>query len=128
MWCVCIEWCFFTRTQVYSFLCINTQRTSETATQYTVLTKLIICCRVLQEKLIADSASVIKQVNYRSHNRAPPVPTQRQFNPMHILHPPFLSLTSNLLPRLRLSLPSALVLTGIPTKTLCTFLSPTCST
>ena len=88
--CVCLEWCFFTRIQIYSFLLINTQRTSETVMQYAVLTKLIIYCRVLLEKLIA--LQIIQKVQYRSHSSAPPVPIQRQFNPTHILHPPFFKL------------------------------------
>jgi hypothetical protein len=70
------------------FLFINTQRTSEIAMQHTVLTKLIICGRVLLEKLIALQG--IKKLQYHSHNSPPPVSIQRQFNPMYILHPHFL--------------------------------------
>ena len=84
VWCVYRVVFLHTYSVLFFF---TTQRTSETAMQYTVLTKLIKCCRVLMEKLIA--IQIIKNVQYRSHN---PVPIQRQFNPMHILHLPFFKL------------------------------------
>jgi hypothetical protein len=79
--------------QTYSdliLLLINTQRTSEIAMQHTDLTNLIMCSRILLEKLKALQG--IKKVQYHSHNSPPPVPIQRQFNPMYILRPHFFKL------------------------------------
>jgi hypothetical protein len=132
---VSIGWCVYrvvflsggVSSHIFSFilfLLINTQRTSETAMQYTVLTKLIICCRVLLEKLIA--LWIIKNFQYRSYNSPPPVPIQRQFNPMHILHPPFFKLNFHITASSNSSQCSLSY--RYPTKTLCAFLSPTCPT
>ena len=61
------------------FLLINTQRTSEPAMQYTVLTKLIICCRILLEKLIA--LHIMQEAQYFSQQRATrPYPEAVQSN------------------------------------------------
>lgn len=106
------------------FSLINTQRTSETAMQYTVLTKVIIFCGVLLEKLTA--LRIIKKVQYRSHNSPPPAPIQRQFNPMHILHPHFFKLNFRITASSNSSHCSLSY--RYPTKTLCACLSPTCST
>jgi hypothetical protein len=62
-----------------------------------------LCCntwfshsRVLPEKLIMLQR--IKKAQYRSHKSPPPVPIQRQFNPVYILQPYISQLNLNIIP------------------------------
>jgi hypothetical protein len=64
------------------------------------------------------------KVHHRIHNSAPTNPILSQVNPFHTPPPQLISLSSILIPfsHLRLGLPSGLFPSGIPTKTLCSFL------
>ena len=63
------------------------------------------------------------KVHYRTHKRPPPVPIPGQPNPVHIPTSHLLEIHPNIIPHLRLGLPSGLFPSGFPTKTLYTPLS-----
>ena len=60
------------------------------------------------------------KVNYRTHKRPPPVSILGQPNPVHIPTSHLLEIRSKIIPHLRLGLPSDLLPSGFPTKTLYT--------
>ena len=63
------------------------------------------------------------KVHYRTHKRPPPVSILGQPNPVHIHTSHFLEIHPNIITHLRLGLPSGLLPSGFPTKTLYTPLS-----
>ena len=63
------------------------------------------------------------KVHYRTHKRPPPVSILGQPNAVHIHTTHLLEIRSNIIPHLRLGLPSGLLPSGFPTKTLYTPLS-----
>ena len=69
------------------------------------------------------------KVHYRTHKRPPPVSILGQPNPVHIHTSHLLEIHPNISTHLRLGLPSGLLLSGFPTKTLHALLSsPICAT
>ena len=60
------------------------------------------------------------KVHYRTHKRPPPVPILGQPNPVHIPTSHLLEIHPNIIPHLRLGLPSGLFPSGFLTKTLYT--------
>ena len=64
-----------------------------------------------------------RKVNYRTHKRPPPVSILGQPNPVHIPTFHLLENHPNIIHHLRLGLPSGLLPSGFPTKTLYTYLS-----
>ena len=63
------------------------------------------------------------KVHYRTHKRPPPVPILGQPNSLHIPTSHLLEIHPNIITHLRLGLPSGLLPSGFPTKTLYTPLS-----
>ena len=59
-------------------------------------------------------------VHYRNHKRPPPVSILDQPNPVHIPTSHLLEIHPNIIHHLRLGLPSGLLPSGFPTKTLYT--------
>ena len=83
--------------------------------------------RVLLEKLTGFAANQEiprilwnPKVHYRTHKRPPPVPILSQLHPFPKTPSHFLKIHLNIIPQVRLGLPSGLFPSGFPTKTLCT--------
>jgi len=69
------------------------------------------------------------KVHYRIHKWPPPVPILSQLDPVHTPTSHYLKIRLNIIPHLRLGLPSGLFPSGFPSKTLYTLLfSPISST